>query len=194
MRRKKQPFTQLHQSSLLSKPSVGNSTFYAESSVGNNQTGIKDYSISSTVSVKKLSRSEIAHMKNIQKFNDTTPTDIKSTNDVGSAGSSAIGQCRAVSVVRVKRSAKINPTSKQIDRVRVTKLPRSKSSDNRQLQPMSIDDVDTMDMGPDAIEMQSISNNIKTLPQVNAGQTITNTTTTVRRLPRKIVSTQSNYT
>lgn len=193
-RRKEQPFAQLHQSSLLSKASVGNSASFTEPSIGNNQTDTQEYRVSSTVTVRKVPRSEIADMKNTQKFNDTMLTDIQSTNDAGNDGSSASIQRRAVSVIRVKRSAKISPTSKQFTRVTVTKLPRSKSSDNSQFQPMSITDVDMMDMGPNSIEMQPIFNDTKNLSNVDDGQAISNSVTTVRRLPRKIVPTQANYT
>ena len=138
----------------------------------------------STVSVKKVTPSELANMSNIQKFNE----DKTKGND--NSNSDSLNRPTTVNVVRVRRIPNLNTTdednptiqdtssatTKKTNRVMVTKLPRDKSRST------SLTSVHQPPM-----EMQPIPGPVK-----DSGASINNPQVKVTKVPRKIATTQSS--
>ena len=177
--RKKPLFTRLNQSNSFNTASaVGSNTLHTEYSMINGSlsdpdlklsdrslalTDMKKSRIPRTVSVKKVTQSEIAKMNNILQLNvtDTNNSDIDG-HDASST------------------------TSKKLDRVSITKLPRSKSSGTQRPRSASLTSIEQF-----SVEMQPITNPAKrSAAPINHRKVNANSGVSVSEVSRRIVSTR----
>jgi hypothetical protein len=182
----------MYQPSLLSNDSLVSSTLRAKNSMMNTfsedlsrslsdpatfMTDLEEHRVSSTVSVKKFRRFDIANMDNIQNVKKNKNADIKSFNNENDSNEnrSSVFRRPTVSVLRMNRSLNTDETKKRSSsviqpqassmisitppknaQVDLTKRPRIKSNANRRPRAASVGNVSVIHIDRSSIEMQSI--------------------------------------
>lgn len=193
--RNKPSFTRLsHSNSVHTDSAVGNHALQTKYSMANEEKS----RISQTVSVKKVTPSEIAKMNNIQQPNRNPPN-----GDGRLSNSDSINRSSTINVIRVTRVPNriqsdndhldidehdlSNTRPKKFDRVSITKLPRRESSKIQRPRSASLTSIEQFSM-----EMQPITNRVKrSATSINNRQPNKNNGVKVNRVPRRILSTRS---
>ena len=179
--------------SVISSSSVGDYLNLPDSVIS--LTNVEKKRNQSAVSVKKLPQSEIANMTNIHQLNPN-----KAKGDDHHLDNDSIYPSSTVNVIRVMRVPNLTGTDndnsdldeknissrkwKKFDRVRITKLPRSKSSRTQRPGSTSIEQF--------SMEMKPITDHAKRSAASSSDrQGYTNNGVKVNRVSRRIVSTRS---
>ena len=214
--RTKRLFTQIDQSNSSSTRSSDVSTLHTKYSVisdpstymhqilskqPNTQLDLKkQHDIPSTVSVKKVTQSEIAKMTNIQKFTDRNMKEVTTADDVTTMPNTHTFR-PMVNVSRVSRVSEIDSTDKttwntirqeipkrtstRIRSVTMTQIPRIRSTRVRQSRASSVGNVNVIHVNRSSIEMQPMASRLKASVSLNQRATNTHNGVTVTKLRRR---------
>ncbi len=175
-------------------------------------TDLEEHKTSSTVSVKKISRSDIANMNNIQKFNQSRNADINSAKNYDdSDGNSLASQHPTVTVLQMNRLPNTDKTNKRISsvnrpqassgisttpsktaQVNLDKLSRIKSTTYRRPRAASVGNVSVAHVDRSSIEMRTIANHSKTSMPATDYNVNTGNGVRVTKLPRRLRTTKSH--
>ena len=156
--------------------------------------GSKEHRVSSTVSVKRLRRSDIANMDNIQKLNENKNINSFSNGDDNNSKDSSDLRRPTVTVLGMNRlpnmgvtnrkgSSVVSAVPSQTTEINLSKVPRIKSITNRRTRAASVDNVSVIHVDRSSIEMQPMGNRSKTGSGVR-----------VTKLPRRLSAAQSHFT
>jgi hypothetical protein len=175
-------------------------------------TNVEEHRVSSTVSVKKISRASIDKM-NSEKPNEIKSAQIKPDNNGNKSGSTSATPHSAVTVIRVNKVSsmddidKINSNttrqntpraisriSKKTGIVNVTKLLRIKSNKAQRPRAVSAGNVSVTHVHRSSIQMQPLANRAKTSMPVPNSKANTGNGVTVIKLPRKPTISESDRT
>lgn len=211
--RRKQSVSRIYRSSSLTRESIGHTTPHTKSSIVSDalthlhlkssdpaQIHSKANEIAPTVSVKKVTRDEIAAMTNIQNFKENYATDANTVDYDYNLGNTARIRHSVHNGIRVNRISSLsateqensNKTLRRVKSVLVTKLPRIKSSKIKRSRTFSVGNVHVVHVNRSNIEMQPIANRLSGSMQINARRTKSFNGIRVSKLPRELATIQSN--
>jgi hypothetical protein len=169
-------------------------------------TDLEEHKVSSTVSVKKVRRFDIANMDNIQNLNEIKNTYIKSFNsgDDNDGNNSSIqrptvtvlGMNRLPNTVETnkRRSSMISTAPSKTAQINLTKLSRIKSTTNRRPRASSVGNVSVIHVDKSSIKMQPIGNRSETSMPATNHKMNTGNGVRVTKLSRRLGTTQSHFT
>jgi hypothetical protein len=173
-------------------------------------TTLEECRASATVSVKYVSRSGIEKVNIIEKPNGIKNAQMKTLNNSNGHGNTSANPRSAASVVRVNRmpsmddtdptnlntnrqktSSAISTISKKTSQVNATKVSRIKSTKIQRPRASSFANVSVIHVDISSIEMQPLSNRAKTSMSAADRKANTGNSVTVKRVSRKLSTSES---
>ena len=176
-------------------------------------THVEENRVSSTVSVRKIRRTSIANANNMENPNGTKSTQINSVNANNNDNKSSATPRSAVTVRRVNKISNADETDKtdldatvqeipnvaptvckETAQVKVTKLPRIKSTKRQSSRAASADSVNVIHVNRSSLEMQPVASRSRTLTTATDCKANTSNGVTVTKISRKSITSEDPHT
>jgi hypothetical protein len=171
----------------------------------------EQHNVSSTVSVKRIKRSDMMNMNNTENLDETKESDIQPGNHRDRHENNAAIRRPSVTVLGMNklpntdktnrrnlgvtqqnaRSTMLTMPSNNAQNINATRIPQNKTSKSQRPRAASVGDVSTIHLDKSSIEMQTISDRSKAPTGAAHGKANTSNGVVVTKISRKLAASQS---